>query len=54
MLDVARTLIRLSRLPLVVALLVLTLAGCESHTSVQGGAGSDSGGAGRIKIGLPF
>jgi hypothetical protein len=54
MLEVARTLIRSRRLPLIAALLVLSLAGCESHTSVQGGAGSDSGGAGRVMIGLPF
>jgi len=40
--------------PLLAALIVLALAGCESRTSVQGGASSDSGSAGRIKIGWPF
>jgi hypothetical protein len=54
MLERALALIRSSRAPLIAALLVLALAGCESRTSVQGSAGSDSGGAGRIKIGWPF
>lgn len=33
--------------------LVLSLAACETHGSVSGG-GSDNGGGGRVKIGLPF
>lgn len=40
--------------PLLAALLVLALAACESRTSVQGGASSDSGGGGQIKLGWPF
>lgn len=39
--------------PLLAALLMLALTGCESRTSVQGGASSDSGG-GQIKLGWPF
>lgn len=33
--------------------LVLTLAACEAHGSVAGGA-TENGGGGRVKIGLPF
>jgi hypothetical protein len=33
--------------------LVLSLAACEAHGSVAGG-GTDNGGGGRVKIGLPF
>jgi hypothetical protein len=33
--------------------LVLSLAACEARGSVSGG-GTDNGGGGRVKIGVPF
>ena len=53
MMPVVRRIARLACLPLL-ALMLLSLAACETpHGSVAGGATNDSGG-GRIDIGLPF
>ena len=53
MIGIAR-LIR-SIMPLLAVALLLALSACETpHGSVSGGAGSDSGGGGRVRIGWPF
>jgi hypothetical protein len=50
----ARRLARLTCLPFLTLVLLLSLAACETpHGSVAGGASSDHGG-GRIKMGWPF
>lgn len=55
MIAAAQRLARLARLPfLALALLLLSLAACETpHGSVAGGASSDHGG-GHIQMGWPF
>jgi hypothetical protein len=37
----------------IVAIVLLTLAACDSSRAVQGGA-SNHGAGGRVKLGLPF
>jgi len=55
MLAAAQRLARPVCAPLLALTLLLSLTACETpHDSVAGGASSDSGAAGRIKIGWPF
>jgi hypothetical protein len=55
MIAAAQRLIRFASMPVLAAALLLSLASCETpHGSVAGGAGADSGGAGRISMGFPF
>jgi hypothetical protein len=49
-----RTAARVSRKPLLFAALVLWLAACTTHESVDGGGSSGGGGGGHIKIDWPF
>jgi hypothetical protein len=39
---------------LIAAFLALGLAACANSTAVDGGAGSNGAGGGRVKVGWPF